>query len=137
NSYLPWLDLGDACRRTHQRAEATQAYKKALDLTRQEVLHNPQKVCERACTAYLLARLGRNGESEYEIAQALALPATDEQARRMAVRTYEALGRREQALSVLEHAPAALIGDIGRYPDMADLGHDPRFRQLVAKREPK
>jgi tetratricopeptide (TPR) repeat protein len=135
NSFLPWMNIGDAYRRSHQAAGAKQAYRKALELTRREVLRNPQNAYDRACTAYLLARLGENRQAEYEIAQSLALPATDEHARRMAVRTYEALGRRERTLSVLTDAPPALISDLSRSPDLADLRRDPRFIELLTNRK--
>jgi len=135
NSYLPWMNLADSYRRNRQPAQARRAYRKGLELARQEVLRNPQAGEDRACAAYLMARLGDRQEAEYEISQALALPAVDEQVRRMAALTYEALGRREQALSLLKDAPLAAIRDVGGSPDMADLRRDPRFLELLDERK--
>jgi tetratricopeptide (TPR) repeat protein len=137
DSYLPWMNVADSYRRNHQPAQARKAYRKALERARQEVLRNPQAAEDRSCAAYLLARLGKRQEAEYEISQALALPAVDEQVRRMAVLTYEALGRREEALSLLKDASLAAIMDIGGSPDMAELRRDPRFLELVDERKLK
>src|SRR5206468_2839015 len=129
--YLPWMNLADSYRRNRQSAEARRAYRTGLELARREVLLNPQAAQDRACAAYLLARLGDRQAAEYEISQALALPAVDEQARRMAVLTYEALGRRERALSVLKDAPIAMIRDVVASPDMAEVRRDARFLELM------
>jgi len=34
---------------------------------------------------------------------------------------------------LLENAPAAVISDLGRQPDLADLQRDPRFLNLMPK----
>lgn len=51
---------------------------------------------------------------------------------RHAVLTYEALGRRDEALATLHYATPELLREVDRDPDLADFRQDPRFRQLVA-----
>ena len=53
----------------------------------------------------------------------------------MAVATFEALGRRDDALGLLNNLPEAELADVSRWPDMADLSQDPRFLRLLASRQ--
>jgi tetratricopeptide (TPR) repeat protein len=129
--HLAWTNLGESLSRTGRPAEAGQAFKKALELTRTKVRLNPQDAYMRACTGYLLARLGRTEDAEYETDQVLKLTPVTTDTRQVAVRTYEALGRRDRALKALEDAPAALLEEIGRHPDMAEFSRDTRYRELL------
>ena len=49
----------------------------------------------------------------------------------MAAVTYEALGLRDRTMSIIEDAPASLLGQLSRFPDLADLRNYPRFQQLL------
>jgi serine/threonine-protein kinase len=133
NDYMTWVNLGDNYRRTYQPAQTRQAYQRGLDLTQREVSRNPQDVGSRAFLAYLLARLGKRGQAEFEISQSLQMPPPDAQVLRMAALTYEALGQRENTLSVLKSAPSSLIADLSRQPDMTGLITDSRFIALLPK----
>jgi serine/threonine protein kinase/tetratricopeptide (TPR) repeat protein len=129
--HLAWMNLGESLSRTGRPAEAEQAFQKALELARTKVRLNPQDAYMRACAGYLLARLGRTEDAEYETDQVLKLTPATTDTRQVAARTYEALGLRDRALEVLEGAPAALLEEIGRHPDMADFSRDTRFRNLL------
>ena len=137
NNYLVWMNLADACRRTNVPGVVQQAYTRALQLTRQEIERNPQNAYVRGCIAYLLARLGYPEEAEHEIRQSLALPSANADTRRMAVRTYECLGRRKQTLEVLKDAPRTLLEEIAEFPEMKNLRQDPGFIELLTKPNPE
>jgi hypothetical protein len=55
---------------------------------------------------------------------------------RMAAKTYEALGRRDDTLAVLAASPPEVRADLGRWPDLADLHSDSRFQKLLAGTRP-
>ena len=74
---------------------------------------------------------GTAGRAESEIAQALQLSPGDNNTRRMAVKTYEALGRRDDSIAVLSTSPYDVLADVSRYPDLADLSRDSRFRTML------
>jgi hypothetical protein len=50
----------------------------------------------------------------------------------MAAKTYEALGLREETLAILAASPALVVQDIGRFPDLADLHRDSRFKAMLS-----
>ena len=129
--YLWWMNLGTAYRRLNLSTEAERANRRALALVEAEVEKNPRNGYTRACLAYLCAWLGDRGRAESEIAQALQLAPGDNETRRMAVKTYEALGRREDSLAVLSTSPYDVLADVSRYPDLADLSRDSRFITMM------
>jgi tetratricopeptide (TPR) repeat protein/TolB-like protein len=131
--YLPWKNLGDTCRRMQQQAVSERAYRTALKLARTQLARNPQNAYIRSSVGYLLARLGDSQQAEFEIDQSLRFPPLDVDVLRQAALTYEVLGQRKRTLAVLQNAPQALITDLNRYPDTADLDADPRFMKLMAK----
>ena len=86
-----------------------------------------------------LARTGSsysNGSGDFAIAFSTAPTARIKQTGSHPA-TYEALGRREDTLAVLNTSPPAVIADVNRWPDMADLQRDSRFLQLLASRQIK
>ncbi len=82
--------------------------------------------------AYLCARLGEDRRATFEAARALQISDKNMNVRWMVVLTYEALGRRDLTLPVLQDAPASMLDRLNRFPDLADLRADPRFKQLLA-----
>jgi hypothetical protein len=69
--------------------------------------------------------------SRYEVAQALQLSPNDWDTRMRAILTYEALGRRSDALALLAGATSAQIAEVNRYPGIDGLRRDPYFVQLL------
>ena len=67
----------------------------------------------------------------FEAARALQISDKNMIVRWMVVLTYEALGRRDLTLPLLEDAPASILDRLNRFPDLADLRADPRFKQLL------
>lgn len=129
--YLWWMNLGTAYRRLGRGADAANANRRALMLADGEMKKNPRNGYVRACLAYLCAWLGNRRRAESEIAQALQLTPVEEGTRRMAVKAYEALGRRDDSLAVLRASSPAVVAEVGRYPDLAALSRDPRFKKLL------
>lgn len=137
DQYLWWIILADADRRVHSPNDSARAYRLALELAEKEVAANPRDGVVRSRLAYLCARLGARARAASEIAQGLQLSPNSTMTRGMAVWTYEALGRREDALRVLESSPAEVVTLAGRWPDLAELQKDSRFQQLEALHQSK
>jgi eukaryotic-like serine/threonine-protein kinase len=129
--YLPWLDLGICYRRTNQNGKARQANRRGLRAADKQMAKNPRNGHVRAFLAYLCASLGERGRAESEVEQALELSPKDADTRWMAVLTYEALRRREDALAVLAASSSEMLADLNRWPDVADLRKDSRFQKLL------
>ncbi len=134
---LSWLELGNCYRRTDRSAEAERANRRGLELAEAEMARNPRDAYVRSLLAYLCARLGDQRRAESEIAQALQLSSNGANTQWLAAVTYEALGRRDATLGVLSAAPAEMLADLSRWPDVADLHKDPRFLQLLASYQPR
>lgn len=126
-----WLDLGLSYGRESRESEAKAAFRSGLAVAQEDLIKDPRDKGERARLAYLAARLGDSGRADFEIAQTLQVSGDDSDVSLMAVLTYEALGRREQTLALLARLPTVL-GQLNRYPELADLRRDPRFLQLLS-----
>ena len=135
--YLWWMNLGTAYRRVGRGSDSERAYRRGLDLAEAEMIRNPRSGSVRAHLAYLCTQLGDRRRAESEIAQALQLSPNDADTRWMAAITYEALGRRNDTLSVLAASPRGVLADVSRWPDVADLHNDSRFLQLLASHSEK
>ncbi len=131
NELIYLVNLADCDRRLGRREEARATLQKMLQLTQTELTHNPTAARTRAYLGYVVARLGDSSRAEQEIAQALALAPKDSNVIRRAALTYEALGERDKAFTVLRDAPPVLVAQIGRHPDMADFSRDPRFKEMM------
>jgi len=132
NDYLYRLNLADSLRRLGRTVEAQAEYRKALNSARSELKQNPKSGYVRAFVAYFSARLGDRRRAEDEIAQALQSSPGNARVTLRAVLTYDLLGRRQEAMTILSMAPAELLREIDRDPDLADFSRDPRFKRLVA-----
>ena len=131
NELIYLVNLADCDRRLERKQEARATYQKMLQLTQTELTHNPTAARTRAYLAYVVARLGDSSRAKQEIAQALALAPKDSNVIRRAALTYEALGERDEAFTILRDAPPVLVAQIGRHPDMADFSRDPRFKDMT------
>jgi tetratricopeptide (TPR) repeat protein/TolB-like protein len=136
-SYLSWMYLGIAYRRTNRTAESGDANRRGLEVTEAELARNPRQAYVRSIRGYFGAALGDRVRAESETAQALSLAPDDAETRWVAILTYEALGRREASLAVLNRSSRQQLMDITRWPDLADLQHDSRFLELLAPFNPK
>jgi serine/threonine protein kinase/tetratricopeptide (TPR) repeat protein len=133
NVYIYWLNLADSDRRLGHLREATIAYRKGLELALAELAQDPHDGLTRAYVGYFSARLGDSARAENEIRQARELFPSDTKVIRRAVLTYEALGKRAQAIEAVSGGPPALLHELDRQPDLTDFRKDLRFKQVVAK----
>jgi tetratricopeptide (TPR) repeat protein len=134
--YLWWINLGTAYRRAGRTSDSRSAYGRGLDLAEAEMNKNPRNGLVRAGLAYLCTQLGDHRRAESEITQALQ-QSPDADTLWMAAITYEALGRRNDTLSVLAASPSGVRADVSRWPDVADLHKDSRFLELLASHPEK
>lgn len=132
NDYVYRLNLGDSYRRLGRLAESRVEYRKALESARSELKQNPKSGYVRAFVGYFSARLGDRKRAEDEIAQALQSAPGNARVMLRAVLTYDALGMRQHAMAVLAPAPADLLREVARDPDLADFTQNLRFKKLVA-----
>jgi tetratricopeptide (TPR) repeat protein len=133
-SYVYWLNLGDAARRSGNHERAATAYRNALELARAQLAANPRLGLPRAYAAYFTARLNDLARAADDIAEAMKFSPGDTKVMRRAVLTYEAMGRRDDALQILARLGPGILGELARHPDLADLSGDVRFRKLLEKR---
>jgi serine/threonine protein kinase/tetratricopeptide (TPR) repeat protein len=130
-SALFWLNLGLAYGREGRNLDAKAAFRNGLAEAERDLSNDPRNGSGRAELAYLAVRLGDSQRAEFEIAQALQVSRDNSDTCLMAVLTYEALGHRDQTLGILANSPAVL-DQLNRYPELADLRRDPRFLQLLS-----
>ena len=131
NRFLLALNLGTTYRRLGLLTDSRRSYSTAASLAEADLARNPRDAYRRACLAYSLAWLGNAPRAASELSQALQLGPHDNDTLRMAILTYEVLGRRPAALALLASAPPGLRADLARYPDLADLHRDSRFSSLI------
>jgi tetratricopeptide (TPR) repeat protein len=135
--YLWWMNLGDAYRRTSLLPDATQAYRRSLELAEKEIALNPRDGPLRSRMAYVCARLGDRQRADSELGQAIRLSRESVDTLQTAVRVYEVLGRRDDALEILNSSSGDVLAHTFRHSDLADLRQDDRFQQLVESRRNK
>jgi len=114
--------------------ESEQANLAGLEAAEATLQVDPSFGYARSFVAYFHARLRHRQLAQTEIAQALKSSTDGYDVLWMAVLTYEALGgldQRQAALDALSSAPAQLVWDLNRWPDLAGLQKDPRFVQLL------
>ncbi|MGD0298103.1 MAG: protein kinase [Bryobacteraceae bacterium] len=130
-SALLWLNLGIAYNREGLEHDAEAAFRSGLAVAEKDLIQDPRDGLGHAQLAYLAARLGDSQRAEFEIGQALQLSRDNSDTCLIAVLTYEALRHREDTLGLLTSSPAVLP-QLSRYPELADLRRDPRFVQLLS-----
>jgi serine/threonine-protein kinase len=130
-----WRNLGDAYRRVPgKEADASQAYLRSAQLLREELKRQPGDVVLTSELALCLARRSENTEA-WRIARSV-----DAGARRVAeagyalTLAYEAMGARDDALSMLRDALAAGYprDEIQGDPELIALRQDSRYHRLLA-----
>jgi tetratricopeptide (TPR) repeat protein len=129
-----YSDLGDGYWRLGRTSEASAAYRNAANLAEGELARNPRRAYSRALLGWIYAHLGDPGRAGFEVAQALGLEPDNPNVIQEAVLAYEALGQREKALEALNKAPARLMEELSRQPDLKELQRDPLFVELMKQK---
>jgi hypothetical protein len=131
------MDLAVAYRRADQPAESNKAFTRGSDRAQKEVARNIRDGEARSRLAFMSACLGDRKGAEQQIAEALGASPDSRVARGMAVWTYEALDKRNEALKILSVSPNDVLMDAARWPDLQELHRDSRFKELLASRQIK
>ena len=131
-----WLNLGLSYDREGRGGEAKRAFQSGLKVAERSVAKDPREGSQRAPLAYLAARLGDPQRATSEIEQALRVARTSSDTPLLAVLTYEAVGRRDEAFRVLANSPST-VTRLNRYPELADFRHDPRFIEIASSKNPQ
>jgi eukaryotic-like serine/threonine-protein kinase len=139
--YLILMYLGIAQRRLHHMNEAKDAYTRGLKMVEAE---NPRNVKDgdlKSFLGYFSAVCGDTRQAVDYIETALGLFRDNTNTRWRAVLTYEELYRvskdpsfRKRTLEILGESTGDQLADISRWPDLADLHADQRFKDLLASR---
>lgn len=130
-----YMNLGDALRHLNRPRDAVRAYERARLLAEGDVALNPRRAAARVFLGQSHAAVGDASRAQSELTQALALEPENATVLRQAVIAYELLGMRARALTVLERAPASLVTELSEHPDCQSLAQDPRFAELVQRRQ--
>jgi serine/threonine protein kinase/Flp pilus assembly protein TadD len=133
DSYLYWMNLGDAQLRLHDIEGAKRSYQTGADKAGAHAKLNRNSALAFAYLAYFQARLGSK-DAESNVATALQLSGGDDQVIMCAVKTYEALGNRKQAIAAATQASYQTLKDMNRRPDLIDLRRDPEFIKLLQQK---
>jgi tetratricopeptide (TPR) repeat protein len=128
---LLYLDLGTTLLLAGRPEEATTAFRRGVTVAEQTLRRNYRDGLTRSHLAYLCARIGERSRAEFEAPQAWAFSPGSVTVARNVIMTYEVLQERERALAFARTAPDDAIRRVKQSPEMADLGNDPRFLNLM------
>jgi Flp pilus assembly protein TadD len=132
--WLNWGNLGDALIQIPtRRAEARNAYQKAIDLAQARLEVNPRDAYVLAFTADYRAMLDQEQAAREELARALAAAPTNADVLFRAAILYNHFGETEKTLDFLAKSMAngysrAVIRDT---PDFDHFKDNARFRALI------
>jgi serine/threonine-protein kinase len=135
-SNLIWGNLADAYHFTPgNQAKADEAYRKAIELTKQSLAADPANYRARASLAVHLAKIGEAARARAEIAASLEAKPGDADIVLHAVFVYEIIGARPEALdAVREYVKLkGPMDEIVRDPFLAALRQDPGYADITAK----
>ncbi len=124
-----WGNLARVYRWAGRPQQAQSTYRKAMDLARQAIDHNPRDARIRGNFAQMLAETGQGAEALAEITTTLERAPRDVSVLFRSALVHELTGDRAAALRGLEAAVRGgySVVDIRRHPDLAQLRGDPRF----------
>jgi serine/threonine-protein kinase len=129
-----YLDSGISLELTGHTSEAREKYRQGVALADKELEKNPADGFVKSALALLCARLGQRDRAESEAGQARRFAAGSVEIAKLLVRTYEVLGRRTDALELIQNMPGDALKLLNTSPDLAGLRGDPRFHQLMLSR---
>lgn len=138
---LLWLNLGLAYSRDHHDGDANAAFRAGRAFSANYLATDSRNWVERARLAYFEARLGDASQAESNISQVLQMKRDDGEVRLIALLTFEVLDLRRRSIVLLTDSEAmlrrSLILQVERYPELAGLRHEPRYRELASSNNSK
>jgi serine/threonine-protein kinase len=128
-----WGNLADALRLAGDKPRATEAYRRAIEMTNKDLQVNSKDGDQRASLATYYAGVGEPENALREISTALSINAGLPSIQFKACVVYELSGQRELALRALESAMTNGYSkpEIRRHPDLAGLRSDSRYTILL------
>ena len=134
NDHVLWRNLGDSYDQIpSRRADARQAYAKALETATAAFKVNPKNPVVLSGIALYQAHLGDSKQAEEFINRALEIAPKDSDTLFTSALVYELIGHREQALKAVQAAVKAgySLDEVEKEPELRGLQSDPRYRQWV------
>ena len=134
NDFQVWVVFGDSLAESGQRERASQAYTRAIELSRGALRLNPQDSAAHAALGTSLARTGHAEEGARELETAIALDDKQPSVFADAATVAALRGRPEEALRWIRRAVDAgyCRQILGRQPEFASLRDSPEFQSIVA-----
>ena len=135
-SYHAWIGLGDTYRwAPDMRSRSADAFRKAIETTREAVTVNPRDYAAHAASAHALAKTGRLADASSAINTALKVNPTDPTVLYEAAVVALLRGTTDVAISWLERAVDAGYSphDLRRDPEFKSMHDDPGFRRALQK----
>ena len=131
--YRVWHHLAAAYDWAGQKDKAKNAFQHSATLIEEQIKINPTDVALKLELADCYSKLGKTGDSERLLAEALSKPTDDAQNAFLAAQIYEQLGQRSKALDWLDRALKLgySLHEAERDPTLASLRTDKRFRVIV------
>lgn len=138
DDHVLWRNLGDSYDQIpSRRAEARQAYAKALETATATLKVNPKDPVVLSGIALYQAHLGDSKAAEEFINRALEAAPTDSDTLFTSALVYELIGHRDQALKAIQAAVKAgfSLDEVDKEPELRGLQSDPRYRQWVQEQK--
>jgi len=136
NQYVTWGNLGEALYYSGAKNESQPAYRKAVELAKEELKVNPKDTDVLGDLANYHSMLGEREASLRYLEQALQYGRNDKQVLAVAAFVNNQLGETGLALEWLNKALQAgyPVETVRTQPGFSNLSANPRFQELVASR---
>lgn len=138
--HLYWGNLGDNYRWAEGKKHlASGAYRKAIELVREDLKLSPNDTGLRSILAAYLAKSGDTRGALAELAQMSQTLDSDTGGLFRSSLVYELAGDRDKALGALERAVLAgySMYEVANEPELAALRSDPRYSRITAQAAPR
>ena len=138
NDHVLWRNLGDSYDQIPaRRADARQAYAKALGTATASLKVNPKDPAVLSGIALYQAHLGNSQQAQEFISRALEVAPKDSDTLFTSALVYELIGQRDQALKAVQAAVKAgySLDEVEKEPELRGLQSDPRYRQWVQEQK--
>ena len=136
--YLTWGNLADAYRYTPGYYEkAPETYRHAVKLAEESLLTNRFDAHLHSQLAYYYSVLGIYEKALSGISKAREIAPNDIRVLIDCIKTFELIGKRDESIDCLKEylRSGGLIEEVRKEPDLSKLRIDPRYQQIVGKKE--
>jgi serine/threonine protein kinase/tetratricopeptide (TPR) repeat protein len=130
-SLMLLLNIADAYAYLPEREQALRYFRQAAAKARESLTVNLRASGDRAILAYCLAQTGDPEGAVWELEQARSASPDDRNVQKYAVLTYEALGRRDDALAALGVVVPQVLKELEMAWGAENLRRDPRYEAVA------